>query len=234
MRRFGIAAAALGVLALTACSTTGTGAPTPSASTTATGTGLPSTTSPPSGTIPAAALLQAADLEGVEPKPANEEVAKDLRPPRPCGSALPSDSARLGSVAVTAALLPVNVSPPGRSPSVIMETIVRYRAGAGTTAFSDLKAALQRCPGQLGKGKQRWELVGGVSAGDEAILFRMTTQFTYGDDTNLVTKTTPVALARVGDDLVLVTDLGWETSGGDEAVVRRLIVTAVGRLRAAT
>jgi hypothetical protein len=49
-----------------------------------------------------------------------------------------------------------------------------------------------------------------------------------------VTVSTPVAVARVGDHLVLVADLGWETTGGDEAVVRRLIVTAVERLRAAT
>jgi len=233
MRRFGIAAAALGVLALTACGTTDTGTPTPSPST-ATGTTLPSTTSSPNATIPAAALLQAADLDGVEPQPATGEVAKELRPPRPCGNALPSDPARLGSVAVTAAILPVNGPPPPRTPSVIMETIVRYQAGAGTTAFTQLKTALQRCPGELGKDKQRWELNGPISAGDEAILFRMTTQFTYGDDTNLVTKTTPIALARLGDHLVLVTDLGWETSAGDEAAVRRLIVTAVGRLQAAT
>jgi hypothetical protein len=43
-----------------------------------------------------------------------------------------------------------------------------------------------------------------------------------------------VAVARVGDDLVLVGDLGWENMSGDEPNVRSLIARAVERLRAAS
>src|SRR5687768_4923088 len=80
MRRIALAAAVLGALASTGCSATGTGAPTPSSVATNTTSPQPSS-STANAAIPAAALLQAADLEGVEPKPAGEDVGKDLRPP---------------------------------------------------------------------------------------------------------------------------------------------------------
>jgi hypothetical protein len=224
------AAVIVAVLALTACSTDGTGPSASPAPTSTTGEPAPSA-SAQEATIPAAALLQAADLGGVSPEPARD-AAQHLRPPRPCSEPNPSDSARVSSTAVTAALTPATGQQ--GTPSVILETIVRYRHSVGPQAFSELTTALRRCPGELGKNKRRWEVVGDLRAGDEAILFRTTTQFVYGDETNLVTTTTPVGVARVGDDIVLVADLGWETTGGDESRVRRLVVTAVERLRAAT
>jgi hypothetical protein len=115
---------------------------------------------PRDATIPATALLQAADLDGVEPKPASADVAQDLRPPRPYGDLLPRDSARLASIAVTVALIPVT----GQHgiPRVILETIVRYGSApsdqhhrtpeetgrpshwrASRTTVPDMKAAAQ-------------------------------------------------------------------------------------------
>jgi hypothetical protein len=222
--------AVLVVLALTGCGADDAG---PSNSPPATSTaGTPQhSAGPQETTIPAAALLQAADLDGAAPEPAGD-VAPYLRPPRPCGDQHPSEAARVASAAVTAAVTP-ETGQQG-TPSVVLETIVRYRPGVGAQAYAELADALRRCPGQLGKDKRRWEIVGDVRAGDEAMVFKTTSQFEYGDETKLATVSTPVALARVGDDLVLLADLGWETASGEESKVRRLIVTAVERVRAAS
>jgi hypothetical protein len=165
--------------------------------------------------------------------PVDGAVGRDLRPPRPCGSAHPSDPARQASIAMTAPMTPAN-GPGGTVPSVILETIVRYSPGSGAQAFAELRSALRHCPGTIGKGTRNWEIVGDVAAGDEALLFRTSTQVTYGDSPDLTTQTWPVAVARLGDDLVLVGDLGWENMSGDEPNVRTLIPVAVDRLRTAS
>lgn len=231
MRRIGLVTTTLALVTLAACGDDATddASATPSATQTTTVTASPST-SKSSGPIPSGAVLQAADLNGVAMKTADEGVGKALRPPRPCGDALPSDAARKSSIAATALLSPQA----GQTPSVILETIVRYAPGSGAPAFSELKAAIQRCPGTLGKDRRNWELVGDLTAGDEALVFRTSTQSTYGDSPELSTLTYPVAVARSGDDLVLVSDLGWENLGGEEPTVRALITAAITRLRAAS
>jgi hypothetical protein len=165
--------------------------------------------------------------------PVDGDIGKDLRPPRPCGSGHPSDPARRESIAMTAPMTPSG-GPAGTVPSVILETIVRYGPGSGAQAFAELRSALQRCPGAIGEGRRNWETVGDIDAGDEALVFRTSTRTTYGDSPELTTQTWPVAVARSGDDLVLVADLGWENMSGEEPVVRALIATAVERLRAAS
>lgn len=232
MRRIGFLATTLALVSLAACGDGDTddaaASPSTSESTTVTATATAS-----AGPIPSRALLQPSDLNGATMAPVDGDVGKDLRPPRPCGAAHPSDPARQASIATTAPITPAT-GPAGTVPSVILETIVRYRPGSGAQAFAELRSALQRCPGAIGEEKRNWEIVGDVSAGDEAFVFRTSTQSTYGDSPELTTQTWPVAVARSGDDLVLVADLGWENMSGDEPIVRSLIATAVERLRAAS
>ena len=108
------------------------------------------------------------------------------------------------------------------------------RRDTGPEVFAELRSALQRCPGAIGKGKRNWEIVGDIGAGDEALVFRTSTQLTYGDSPDPTTQTWPVAVARSADDLVLVGDLGWENMSGEEPNVRTLITAAITRLRAAS
>jgi hypothetical protein len=234
MRRIGFLTTTLALVTVAACGEAAddNASASPSATTTTTVT---ATTSPSdsAGPIPSGALLQASDLNGVAMQPVDGDVGKDLRPPRPCGDAHPSDSARQASTAATAAMTPATGAA-GTVPSVILETIVRYRPGSGAQAFAELRSALQRCPGTLAKDKRTWQIVGDLGAGDEAILFRTSTQTKYGDSPELTTQTWPVAVARSGDDVVLISDLGWENISGEEPVVRKLIATAVDRLRAAS
>ncbi|GAA0924599.1 hypothetical protein Vau01_060370 [Virgisporangium aurantiacum] len=216
----------LALVSLTAC---GEGATSASPTTTVTASASARATGP----IPSAGLLRPSDLSGAAMAPVDGDVGRDLRPPRPCGDAHPSDPARQASIAMTAPMTPAN-GPGGTVPSVILETIVRYSPGSGAQAFAELRSALQRCPGAIGQGRRNWEIVGDVDAGDEALLFRTSVQTTYGDSPDLTIQTWPVAVARTGDDLVLVGDLGWENMSGEEPVVRTLIATAVDRLRAAS
>jgi hypothetical protein len=237
-RTLGFITAALALVAgsgcLSACTVTSDGgaAAAPSTSISASGPGSPGA-SASEGTIPTAALLQPADLSGAEMTPVDGDVGKDLRPPRPCGDAHPSDAARLASTAATA-VHPSAGGGESTTPSVILETIVRYRPGSGAQAFDELTAAIARCPGTAGTDTREWRSLGPVDAGDEAVLFTTSTQVRADDQATLAPWTWPVAVARVGDDLVLVADLGWETLNGDEATVRTLVTAAVQRVRAAS
>jgi hypothetical protein len=209
------------VLALISLAACGEGSPSTPVATTASPTRS-------AGPIPAAALLQPSDLNGATMRPVDGDVGKDLRPPRPCGGTHPSDPARRESIAMTAPVTPAT-GPGGTVPSVILETIVRYNPGSGAQAFAELRSALQRCPGAIGKDKRNWEI---LDAGDEMLVFRTSKQTTYGDSPDLTTQTWPAAAALVGDDVVLVADLGWENMSGEEPAVRSLITQAVLRLRA--
>lgn len=231
MRRIVFLGTTLALVSLAACGEGTTD--NASASPTTTVTASASASARAAGPIPSAGLLQPSDLNGAAMAPVDGDVGKDLRPPRPCGGAHPSDPARLESIAMTAPMTPAN-GPGGTVPSVILETIVRYGPGSGAQAFADLRSALQRCPGAIGEDKRNWEIVGNIDAGDEALVFRTSKQTTYGDSPDLTTQTWPVAVARVGDDLVLIGDLGWENMSGEEPVVRTLVTTAVERLRAAS
>jgi hypothetical protein len=227
-RSLGFVAATLALVAVSACKVTSEGgaAAAPSTSISASG-------SVPAGTIPTAALLQPADLNGAEMKPVDGDAGKALRPPRPCGDAHPSDPARVASTAATA-VHPSAGGGESTAPSVILETIVRYRPGSGAQAFDELMAAIARCPGTAGADTREWQSLGPLDAGDEAVLFRTSTQVRADDQATLAPWTWPVAVARVGDDLVLVADLGWETMNGEETTVRSLITAAVQRVRATT
>jgi hypothetical protein len=232
LRRSGLVTAALALATLSGCTVTSDGGATATPSGSA-GASVPPSASASEATVPTAAVLQPADLNGAKMEPVGGNTGKDLRPPRPCGDAHPSDSARVASTAMTA-VYPSAGGGESNTPSVILETIVRYRPGAGAQALGELAAAIARCPGRAGTDTREWQSLGVLDAGDEAVLFKTSTLVRSEGEPSLAPWTWPVAVARVGDNLVLVADLGWETLNGDESTVRTLIVAAVQRVRATT
>jgi hypothetical protein len=223
--------AAIALVAVPACKVTSDGAAAGPSGSTSAPAPVSVSASPSASGIPTSAMLQPADLNGAAMKAIDGDTGEDLRPPRPCGDAHPTDSARVASTAMTA-LYPSAGGGESTAPSVILQTIARYRPGSGSQAFGELVAAVARCPGEIGSGIRSWENLGPVTAGDEAVLFKTSTLVNADDHAAAAPWSWPFAVARVGDDLVLVADLGWETMNGDEVTVKTLIAAAVQRARA--
>ncbi|WP_422768771.1 hypothetical protein ACN28C_18395 [Plantactinospora sp. WMMC1484] len=205
-------------------STTSSAAPTGSTASASQPAGSPS----PDATqvIRSSALLQPEDLGGATLEPMPQGDSEHLRPVRPCGERYPSDETRTAAVAMRA-----HVSPgENETPRVVLQ-YVGLHPGHGAAAFDEIAAALRRCPGSLESGKHRWEVAGTGIAGDESLLVRVSARFSYGDEESVTT--TPAVLARVGDHIMVLADLGWENASGTESYVRRLAPKAVERLRAA-
>jgi hypothetical protein len=171
--------------------------------------------------------LQPADVRGAKPRPVDKGEFAHVRPLRPCGDdRYPSDASRRDAVAVSYFLEPAR----GDSPSVVVQFVGVHAPGGAAEQFDDVREALRRCPGGLGQGQRRWTVLGSDLAGDESVLVRIDQRFTYGSG-KLKTLSHYSALARVGDVIVVVTDLGWEVGGGSEELVRDLIGKAVQRAR---
>ena len=217
--------------ALAAC-TTGTDSPGGAASPVdSTRSATPTASAPAGGTgIPAGALLQPPDVSGAKPQPLEDGEFPHIRPLRPCDNGrYPSDSTRTDAVAVRYNLELTGAN--GPEPSVVTEFVGRHSPGGAAAQFKEIGEALKRCPGDLAKGQRKWTVLGDGLAGDESMLVRIDWKVAYADE-----KPEDVshysALARVGDVIVVVTDLGWENLSGSEELVRDLIGKAVPRVQA--
>ncbi len=166
-------------------------------------------------------------MGGAKPRPVDKGEFAHVRPLRPCGDdRYPSDASRRDAVAVSYFLEPAR----GDSPSVVVQFVGVHAPGGAAEQFDDVREALRRCPGGLGQGQRRWTVLGSDLAGDESVLVRIDQQVSYGSG-KPKTLSHYSALARVGDVIVVVTDLGWEVGGGSEELVRDLIGKAVQRAR---
>ncbi|WP_433788949.1 hypothetical protein [Actinoplanes sp. CA-252034] len=173
--------------------------------------------------IPAGSLLQPADVGGAEAAKLEQGSYAHLRPLRPCGEErYPSDASRTDAVAVQ---FPVPGEQQGSTPSVVVQFVGRHEPGGAAEQFRDIGAALKRCPGGLGEGERKWEVI--ESDGD-AMLVRIGQRFAYADE-EPATVNHYAALSRVNDAVVMVADLGWENSDGSEKLVRDLIAKAEQR-----
>jgi hypothetical protein len=178
--------------------------------------------------IPATALLQPADVGGAQREPLEQGEFAHVRPLRPCGGdPYPSDGSRTGAVAVRYA---VPGAEQGSTPSVVIEFFGRHRPGGAAEQFREIDAALDRCPGGLGEGQHRWEII--ESDGD-SMLIRIGQRFAYADE-EPATVNHYAALSRVNDAIIVVADLGWENADGSEQLVRDLIRKAEQRAAALT
>jgi hypothetical protein len=172
-------------------------------------------------TVPASALLQPGDLGGAKPDRPTTNDLDHLSPPTPClGNPYPSDALRLAA-AKQRAVVPTRA---GSTPVVVFEHVARYRSGGAAQLITELKAAVQRCPGPGGASQRRWKL---VRDDGDTLLLHVTRQ--GGQDGRPVTHTTVVGVARVGDAVVVVADLGWEDGSGTEALVGALLPVALRR-----
>jgi hypothetical protein len=173
--------------------------------------------------IPSAAMLQPEDLRGDVPEPASDDDWAHLTPPDPCGTGLDSDPLRLAADTQQAMI-------PSRGaverPTVIVEHVARYKPGGADRLLAGIRAAVGKCPGPTGDGKQRWRL---TEAADGTLLLTVRSE---GDLAGMtVTHSTAVGVARVGDAIVVVADAGWENRSGDMKLVQELLPPAVQRAK---
>jgi hypothetical protein len=176
--------------------------------------------------IPAGALLQRSDVRGADAEPLAEGELDHVRPLRPCGGdPYPSDGSRQEAVAMRYGLEPARR---GDAPSVVVEFVGLHAPGGAAAQFDEIADALQRCPGGPGEGRRQWTVLGTGVAGDKSVLVRIDQRVKYSDE-EPETVSHYAALARVDDVIVVVTDLGWEKTGGSEELVRDLIRAAVQR-----
>jgi hypothetical protein len=157
--------------------------------------------------IPDRAMLRPADLGGAVPQPADAESWPELRPPRPCGMRAPRPA---GDRAVSA------VVDADRAPVVVMEYVALHPPGGADRYLRRLRAAVRDCPD--------WRL---EKAGTGTLTLRWTQHWEHVDER--VTHHTYLTVARAGRAVVLVADLGWETSSGDRDRAERLIRPATRR-----
>ena len=176
--------------------------------------------------IPAEALLQPADT-GVKSDSLPAGEYSHVRPLRPCGDGrYPSDATRTDAVAVRFIV-------PGKAPEsvpagVVVEFIGRHSAGGAAEQFRDIKTAIGKCPGGLGKGQSKWEI---VESDEDSMLVRISEKYSYADEAPS-TVSIYSGVSKVGEAIVVVTDTGWENSGGDQAMVRDLMAKAEKRATA--
>ncbi|MEV6346796.1 hypothetical protein [Actinoplanes sp. NPDC051851] len=224
--------AGLLTVTLAGCSTgTGTGSTATDgpASAPATASADPGTTAdggsgiPGLSGIPAEALLQPDDVRGATAEPLEQGEFAHVRPLRPCGTAkYPSDGTRTDAVAMR---YTVPGSEQGSTPSTVVEFVGRHQAGGAAAQFTEIGAALTKCPGGLGEDQKRWTI---VESGDHSVLVKIEQRFSYAEEAP-ATVAHYAALSRVNDAVVVVADLGWENMDGSEKLVRDLIVTAEQR-----
>ncbi|MBO3737390.1 hypothetical protein [Actinoplanes flavus] len=219
------ASAGLLVAAIAACSSGPDPAPAaPIASAPAAAAAPTVSASAPAG-IPAAALLQPDDVRGATAETLPQGEYAYVRPLRPCGGRYPSDPTRTAAVAKRYVV-------PGRTPetvpTVVVQFIGRHQPGGAARQIQEIDAALKKCRGGLAEGQRKWDIV--ESDGD-TMLVRIGQRFGYADE-EPATVNHYAAVARVGDVVVVVADMGWENMDGSETLVRELIAKARTRAEA--
>ncbi|WP_092551097.1 hypothetical protein [Actinoplanes derwentensis] len=165
-------------------------------------------------------------MRGATAEPlANGEHAH-VRPLRPCGTKpYPSDSTRTDAVAVQYTVPGI---PQGATPFTVVEFVGRHKTGGAAAQFTEIRAALAKCPGGLGKDQFKWTV---VESDSDSVLVKIEQKFSYGDQEPAVVAQY-AALSMVNNSVVMVADLGWENTGGSEELVREFIVKAEKRAAA--
>jgi hypothetical protein len=207
--------------------------PQPGAPTTAPPTVTPTPPTPPPAPVPGempdipdAAMLRAEDLGGGDPPPAESVFWPHLQPPKPCAGA-PSASDRLRETQRAITDMTGSGETPER-PTVFLEYVARYRPGGAAQYLAELRDAIGRCPGAVGNGNGRWTATNAKLGGDDSLLIRLTRNVP-GLGGQTARQTVYVAVARLGNAVVVVADLGWEGGNGHEPRVRQLTTAALHR-----
>jgi hypothetical protein len=174
---------------------------------------------PPPPAIPDEAMLRGEDLGGAEPEPATGDLWAEYRPPQPCADRpYPGSNLRRDHRAIYTMIGVDN------RPTVVMEHVATYRLRGAHRYLAELRRALATCRGVDGPQGQ-WTVRARGVAGDDSLLLEHRTYIDYAGTYH----NTYVVVARVGRVLVVVANTGWETSSGQEDVVRELSTKAVRR-----
>lgn len=167
----------------------------------------------PPAEIPDRAMLRPTDLGGSKPYPVDGESWPKLRPPRPCGAKTPAPSADRAVSAV------IDVD---QAPVVVLEYLALHRSEqAARDHLRGLRTALRGCDDKT------WKL---LSSGRDRLVLRWSQSWEHVDQQ--ITHHTYVVVARTGPVVVVVADVGWETSDGDQARAELLVTRAVKRASA--
>jgi hypothetical protein len=175
----------------------------------------------PSVAIPARAMLQSADLGGAGTQPGDSEYAAHLKPPMPCGAAAHQASTRKLVAEREIRALTALHGPDG--PDSVMENVARYRGNGATLYYGELLAGIRNCD----TADTTWSVVSRPGYGDASVVVKLAESGLYAGSEHV--QVTYLGVARVGDLVVTVVDLGWETSGGDAAVAGQLLERGVAR-----
>jgi len=173
---------------------------------------------PPPPAIPDEAMLRSEDLRGAEPAPVTDDYWAPLQPPQPCADR-PYGNGLLRDHRAISALVGVD-----DRPTVVMEHVATYRYSGAHRYLWQLRRALATCDSVDGP-QGRWTVRANGVAGHDSLLLEHRTYIDYADTYHY----TYVVVARVGRVLVVVADIGWETSSGDVDLVRELSTKAVRR-----
>lgn len=118
--------------------------------------------------------------------------------------------------------------PEGSTPFTVVEFVGKHKTGGAAAQFTEIRAALTKCPGGLGKDQRKWTV---VESDSDSMLVKIEQKSGYGDQ-EPATVAQYAALSVVNDAVVVVADLGWENSGGSEELVREYIGKAEKRAAA--
>lgn len=180
----------------------------------------PAGSSGPNAEIPAAAMLQPADLGGRDVTPAADDLRPWLRPPQPCGT-YRSAARRVADRAVQA-LYPVSEI----RPTVLLEYVAVYRGQGAAQYMRELERAVGHCKVCVADGRT-WRILEHGVAGRQSLLLSVSETVGYEGDTRV--QTTYLAVARTGPAIVVLADLGWEVGDGHVDLVRTFAPVAVTR-----
>ena len=115
-------------------------------------------------------------------------------------------------------------------PNVVVEYVALYETDSAQAFMTELRAAVNRCPGDGTRQSPTWAGLGNVNAGDDSLLIRYTLFGGYDGDP--ATKTEQyLAVARIGRVIMVLASVGWETSSGYATLARELAPVAAQRLR---
>ncbi|GAB7045077.1 hypothetical protein [Catenuloplanes indicus] len=174
--------------------------------------------------IPDAALLHADDLGGAEVTEVPAGVRTDLRPPIPCPGLV-----RYPGAPVTARTVG-GVFCRQDEPTVVLEQVAVYHGQDAARYTRALRNALTRCPAfhRCSHGT-RWTVLDRGVAGDDSILVAQARP-AGGFVGEPIVQTSYLLVARHGTVVMTLSDIGWETGDGHEAVIRVLMDVAFARL----
>ncbi|MEU4689665.1 hypothetical protein [Actinoplanes sp. NPDC023714] len=167
--------------------------------------------------------MQPADVRDAEAAPLDQGLYSHVRPLRPCGDdRYDSDASRTDAVAMRYIVPGAEAN---STPSIVTEFVGLHSAGGAAEQFTEIEAALEKCPGGLGEDEHKWTV---LDSADDSLVVRIDQRYAYADQTP-ETVSNYAALSVVGDAVVVVADMGWENMGGSEDLVRSLITKAEER-----